>query len=331
MQAKHKRITISAHPRIHISLIGMNEGGYRVNGGLGFSIASPTMNMVFEVNDSFTIIDQRTNGFTEKELLRLTGFINRLCYSKKFSVKYKCIIEDGLIRSHVGFGSNTIVYMACVEAMFVLNNMDYSFEDIVNCSSRGGTSGIGINTYFNGGFVLDVGIPKELSNGFVPSSCILNSHQLPLVLRQSKLPNWNMGICIPNIKHKSEEQEQDFFKSNCPIDKKYVNEILYEAVYGITSSIIEQDFEIFCQSIDAIQKTKWKSMERNLYGKKLQVIDDELRKAGAKCVGMSSLGPLLYFFGENIPKIIEKMRTNFPDAICYKTSVNNTGRVIKYD
>ena len=36
-----KSITITTHPRIHITLIGMNNNGYRRHGGIGFSISDP--------------------------------------------------------------------------------------------------------------------------------------------------------------------------------------------------------------------------------------------------------------------------------------------------
>jgi hypothetical protein len=46
---------------------------------------------------------------------------------------------------------------------------------------------------------------------------------------------------------------------------------------------------------------------------------------------MSSLGPLLYFFGDNIGGIIERIERDALQVDCFKTSFNNTGRVVKYD
>lgn len=40
-------VKITAFPRIHISLIGMNANGHRINGGAGFAINSPELNFVF--------------------------------------------------------------------------------------------------------------------------------------------------------------------------------------------------------------------------------------------------------------------------------------------
>jgi predicted sugar kinase len=35
-------IEIHSFPRVHITLLSMHDGGYRVNGGLGFAIDKPT-------------------------------------------------------------------------------------------------------------------------------------------------------------------------------------------------------------------------------------------------------------------------------------------------
>lgn len=320
-------LTITAYPRIHISLIGMNKNGYRVNGGLGFSISAPTLSVLFEESDPFEVIDG-ANGLSDIERRRLIKVISMVAQNKGFVRKYKAYVDRGSMYSHIGLGSNTALYMAFVEALFIFNTNSYTKEEIVRYSTRGGTSGIGINTYFKGGFVFDIGIPSICTSGFKPSSCYTSAHRTPSTLFESSLPAWELGICIPNVSYKTEEDEKLFFKNNCPIDKRYVEDILYESVYGITAAVIDNDFDTFCASIDAIQKTKWKELERGIYGEQIINTDTLLRNAGARCVGMSSLGPLLYFFGANIEQIVDIIHMTLPEAICCKTSFNNSGRTI---
>ena len=131
--------------------------------------------------------------------------------------------------------------------------------------------------------------------------------------------------------HYFSDNEKVFFEKNCPIGQEAVENILYESVYGISSSLIENDFNTFCKSVDSIQETKWKSLERDLYGAELKVVESLIRKAGAKCVGMSSLGPLLYFFGEDIDSIIDRVNADLTGGKCYKTSFNNSCRILEYD
>ena len=54
----------------------MNRDGYRLNGGIGFSISSPTLDICFEEADTIDIIDLRKHGFTEDELHRIKCHIN---------------------------------------------------------------------------------------------------------------------------------------------------------------------------------------------------------------------------------------------------------------
>lgn len=325
-------LKIKTFPRIHITLIGMNRDGYRLNGGIGFSISSPTLDISFEEADTIDVIDQRKHGFTEDELLRLKCHINQVAKIQNFEKVFICIINEGIIQSHVGFGSNSMIYLACVEALFIQNQRDYSERDIVAQSGRGGTSGIGINTYFRGGFVFDTGVANHGIRTHAPSSDFVSKGcQLPLLVKSIELPLWDLGICIPQIVPKTEEEERRFFHTNCPIEKGDVEIILYESVYGVTSSLMENDFNAFCKSINIIQQTKWKSLERNLYGEAVTEVENVIRKNGARSVGMSSLGPLLYFFGDDIEDIVERVNHEITQCVCFKTTFNNLSRIVEYD
>ena len=323
---------IKAFPRIHITLIGMNREGYRINGGIGFSIASPTLKMRFEPAGEIRVLDKRRQGFSKNELTRLDNHLNKVMKDEYLAVGFHCVIEDCQIHSHFGFGTSTMAYLSCIEALLIINKREYTNDDIISLSGRGGTSGIGINTYFKGGFVFDTGVTNNTVRDLAPSSCFKSGDYLkPLIFKNIILPGWEMGICIPPIQNKTEDEEEAFFEKNCPIGQNAVESILYESVYGISSSLLEKDFNTFCKSLDSIQKTKWKSLERNLYGDELKKVESVIRKAGAKCVGMSSLGPLLYFFGEDIDGIVNRVNADLTGCKCYKTSFNNSGRILEYD
>ncbi|MBO7537788.1 MAG: hypothetical protein J6T44_00740 [Prevotella sp.] len=325
-------LKIKAFPRIHITLIGMNREGYRINGGIGFSIASPTLNMRFEPDGEIYVLDKRSQGFSKNELFRLNNHLNKLMKDEHLAEGFRCVIEESQIYSHYGFGTSTMVYLSCIEALLIKNKREYTNNDVVKLSGRGGTSGIGISTYFKGGFVFDTGVTNNTDRDLAPSSCFKgDDYRKPLIFKNISLPGWEMGICIPPIQNKTENEEKAFFDKSCPIGKVAVENILYESVYGISSSLLENDFNTFCKSVDSIQGTKWKSLERDLYGDELKVVESLIRKAGAKCVGLSSLGPLLYFFGEDIDGVVDRVNTDLIGGKCYKTSFNNSGRILEYD
>jgi len=324
------QLKIKSYHRIHISLIGMNNDGYRINGGVGFSISQPTLICSFNVSSDVEIIDERKNKFTLDEIERLRTTIQECRSTHKLKSAIKCTI-NGDSSPHSGLGSNTAIYLSCIEAILKLNNFRYDKKVLINLSKRGGTSGIGINTYFNGGFVFDLGIKSD-NNLLHPSSIGYRNGVIPTVLFNGNSPDWPIGFCIPKqIETKTEDEEINFFKKICPIDKSLVHEILYESTYGIAASIIEGDYKTFCNAVNKIQKTKWKLLERSLYGHRLIEIENALLKLGADCVGMSSLGPGLFFTGKNIEEIISGIELNFPSVECHNARMNNQGREITYD
>ncbi|EJT06504.1 beta-ribofuranosylaminobenzene 5'-phosphate synthase [Rhizobium sp. CCGE 510] len=82
-------------------------------------------------------------------------------------------------------------------------------------------------------------------------------------------------------------------------------------VYGTLAAVAENDLETFTESIEAIQRTVWKTAEWSWHGEQLKEVAAELRTAGARGVGMSSMGPSLYFDATHLeptklpPKIFE--------------------------
>jgi beta-ribofuranosylaminobenzene 5'-phosphate synthase len=328
-QHMNKKLIIQSFPRIHITLIGMNDDGYRINGGIGFSINPPSIHSHFVLSHSIEINDKREKKLTKDEIDKLYTILGNIRKEKKLVNGIFCDIESEIF-PHYGFGSSTSIYLSCIEALLYFNDISYTREEVIALSKRGGTSGIGINTYFDGGFIFDVGIKNE-NDLHEPSSIADRGGKKPLIIHKGEMPEWNIGVCIPcYLKNKSEQEEIDFFKQYCPVDKKDVIEILYEASYGITSAIIENDYNIFCRSINAIQLTRWKLLERSLYGKELIDLEQKIIQSGADCVGMSSLGPLLFFMGEKIDDIITILGKENPGIRCYKSKVNNQGRIIIY-
>lgn len=330
IKQNNRTITITSFPRVHISLIGMNSDGYRINGGVGFSISAPEIEIYYEESGDIIIVDERAMKFTNSEKKRLCDVLVEAKNKLSLKKKIRCTIR-GHSYPHYGLGSSTAIYMSCIEALFIINRKDYSRDDIITYSKRGGTSGIGVNTYFEGGFIFDIGI-KNVDQLFNPSSIADRGEKKPLVIYKSRLPDWEIGICVPKyIQNKSEQEEVDFFKMNTPIKKAFVGNILYEAIYGVTASIIENDYEVFCKSVTTIQSTQWKYLERLLYGEPLMELEQKIKLLGADCVGMSSLGPLLFFTGKNIKNIIKNISHDIPETICYNARFNNKGRIINYD
>ena len=319
-------LTILIKPRLHISLISMHANGYRVNGGIGFTLEEPKGLLKCSVSEKFEFNDSRDSPFSYSELKQLRIAVEETKSYLGLPNNISVTLEGGIL-THFGMGSGTAIRLGCLEALLSVNKKVCQANDLIFYSQRGGTSGIGIHTYFSGGFVFDIGIRNQ-RNEFLPSSRAQNPSP-PLVLQRIDMPNWNVGLCLPKtLKRKTQEEEVQFFRQTCPINAQESYKVLYHSLFGTYASLRENDFESFTKSIKEIQTCEWKDKERSEHGEGLIELERSLYDLGANCVGMSSLGPLLFFFAqdEKIKCIENGMKSQACDLIF--TSASNSGREI---
>jgi len=322
-------VVIEVNPRLHLTLIGMNKEGYRINGGVGFTVQEPSLRLHFSRSEGFALSDTRYSPFSRQEILRIKKIIDQ--EKRKIRARHNIRIEiKGEMPTHFGFGSSSATRLACLEALYLLNNKKPERERLVFSSGRGGTSGIGINVYFDGGLVIDLG-RKTKDFSYRPSQLSENRKKLPLMMQRIEMPKWEVGICIPNkIPHKSEKEEARFFRKTCPISSSEVYKTLYNVIYGLYSAVREKDKKTFCLALQSIQQCAWKLAERKQYGESLFRIEQKLYKCGAEAVGMSSLGPSLFFLAKDVKVVVEKMKTGIVDCKLLVTKPSNSGRNIIY-
>lgn len=318
-------ISIDIYPRIHITLLGMNDGGYRINGGVGFAVSGLHCCVSATCSPQFQVIDVRSNKDhqLEKQLINLlAGEKERLRLPHPISLTI-----SGGMPSHYGFGSGTAIRLASLEALHILNDSPVSQPDLISASKRGGTSGIGIHTYFDGGFVFDIGKPNK-GHQHLPSG-LVHPDQTPLCLGRQDMPDWNIGICIPTqIRPKTQQEELEFFGRTCPIKDDDVYETLYHVAYGLYPAVIEGDKDTFCRALRAIQSSAWKKAERQEYGDDLLRLEKQIYDLGADAVAMSSLGPALFFLADDVGQVVTRIREHSLACTSYATTPMNKGRQV---
>ena len=323
-----KTIKLVIRPRLHLGLISMHKGGIRKNGGIGFSTKNPSGTLIMIKAREFCFEDQRTIPFDSIEIIQLYHFVESVF--KKCSFDSHIHVElRGDLRTHAGMGSGTAVRLGILEGLFRINERQISRDVLVRKSERGGTSGIGINTYFSGGLVLDLGVPNN-NDEFVPSSLGFRP-PIPLNLPRVVMPNWPICLCVPrSIPTKSQKQEIEFFSRAAPIDAMDSYKAAYESIFGIYASAVEGDYRSFCRSISALQETAWKSKEWREYGSEIRELETKLLEFGASAVGLSSLGPLLYCFGGSATLDRIARAEEFLNCNVVKTIPCNSGRQIVF-
>ncbi|WP_289534522.1 beta-ribofuranosylaminobenzene 5'-phosphate synthase family protein [Pseudomonas sp. SO81] len=332
VQVKHmsRMIRISVPARLHVNLFDLSDCGYRQNGGVGFCVSGFDTVIDFKVSDEFAVIDRRDNGLSAAEIASLVDHLQELYRVNDLSKKVAVDILSGP-PPHSGFGTGTATKLACVEAAFLINNIKVNQEQLVSASGRGGTSGVGINTYFHGGLSVDFGI-KASGLSLAPSSARTSPLAKPLQLLNIKLPtSWKFGVIVfLGARGVSAKDEIDFFNRTCPVSQQSVHASIYHAVSGMACAALENDYLTFGASVSAIQMTEWKRAEWAIQPSLVCSLRDKLKDSGAESVGLSSFGPALYFLASDVGNVIDKI--DLPNSyIAMCCSPNNSGREIKLD
>lgn len=322
-----REVHVEVYPRVHLGLISMHEDAPRANGGIGFAVEGPAASIFARRAERFSLRDDRSIPMAADELIELASVAKAFAELQGVSQDIALQI-DGNMRTHVGMGSATAIRLGVVECIALLNGLQLSADALVAASRRGGTSGVGINTYFKGRLVCDLG-KRYVSNAYVPSSRATPIN-IPLTLPTLDMGSWPMLFAVPRtIVPKTQAEESSFFERTTPLPKAASFEACYIALFQIYAAAVEQDYAAFCHGVNEIQNTSWKKAERDEYGNFLRNLNDKLESAGADCVGMSSLGPMLFCFArrERLPSL-SKIAEEF-DCDTYQTMPRNDGRTVK--
>ncbi len=325
VRASQGSVTITASARLHLGLISMHSSGLRKNGGVGFSIEAPSVTVEVSPSSDLIIKDERSQGLVESELNLLTEAVAQTLREVRSDPAE--VVISGSMLTHVGVGSKTAIQLSIIEAISVLRGLSLSRAQLIGLSGRGGTSGVGISSYFTGGLILDLGHLNDRLP-FTPSSQGRASNS-PTALPMLTMPSWPLCICVPlDIRPKTQEEEIEFFSRTTPLAASDSYRACYEAVFGIYGSVKDGNYAAFCEAIDLMQDTTWKRLESREYGAPLQRLKSEVQRLGVDCVGMSSLGPALFCFAS--PSVLESLVQAQASLNCrvFCTQPNNSGRVL---
>jgi beta-ribofuranosylaminobenzene 5'-phosphate synthase len=304
----------------------MHNCSYRKNGGIGLGVdtgctlvAKDSLKTTIKVNGTCNDLNK---------IADIEALVESISLAREFCNKTEIII-DGDIYFHSGLGAGTAITLACIEAAFLINEVDYDVDEIKALSGRGGTSGIGVNSYFSGGFILDLG--HEASNTKHEPSHFVTNHNLPISLNKVPFNFNNLFYLLPlesPLVHG--ECEKEFFNKNTPIDIQNVYETCYLSIFGVLASVIEGNLNKFSESIDAIQNTAWKALEIKRAGNTVKSLIHELKELKSLSVGMSSLGHGIFFILNDI-NYLDKVKDLALKESCklIPLTPSNNGRVIK--
>jgi beta-ribofuranosylaminobenzene 5'-phosphate synthase len=284
-------LILRSFPRIHVCLLDLSGATGRKNGGAGFTLDGlPT---VIKVKESFATTVSIVGNDTE--LSEATGrllerFGKRLARQLTFSLE---IIPPTL---HVGLGSKTAVLLAILEGLNQTFGLKLEPSELQSISGRGGTSGVGINTFFSGGFVVDGGHPQDDLGVFRPSSAHAHGICVPPVMIRINIPShWRFHLFVPpkGLKRFAED-ELAFFKANTPLPAAEVFESIAIVYHNVVPAVMQGDIKLLKAAISAVSSVGFKLREIESQGTAVRSLIKALEVYPDSAVGMSSMGPLVY-------------------------------------
>jgi beta-ribofuranosylaminobenzene 5'-phosphate synthase len=286
------RIVIVTTPsRLHLGLIDLNGSIGRVDGSVGLAIQSPSC--VLEATFSEHLRVEAADSVRQ----RVEPLVARL--QREWGVGNAELRFRETIPEHYGFGSGTQTTLAVITALSRLYDVPLQKEEIARLSGRGGTSGIGVYAFFEGGFLVDGGhrFPQSKA-AFLPSAASSNAGVGPLLFRRD-FPDWEIVLVVPDARRVSGEEEVRLFQTRCPLSRASAERICHRLVMGVLPALAEENLNAFGKALESFQKVGWKQIEIAAQDKSIRQTMRFLRERGASGVAMSSWGPVVIGFYES--------------------------------
>ena len=305
-----KQVNIETNSRLHLGFINLNSSTPYVYGGAGLTISGhPT---IVNIKKCKQFESNLPKDITKKILTFLKK--NHL----SILIRIECIHRP---ENHIGLGTGTQLTLSIEE----LITKFYALKVKANIFNRRFRSGIGLNSYVKGGFIIDAP-KKDLSQN--------------KTVFHSKFPQaWKAILLFDNQKKGLHgKSEKKFFANNSShnLRMKLSDITLNELI----PSIIYEDFNIFAKSLTKFQKlnaTFYSKVQKSIYlSNDINKIIKKISKKFTVGCGQSSWGPTSYIFvnsKNDLNEILPILDTSISmyNNLSYEVvSAKNNGRKLTY-
>jgi beta-ribofuranosylaminobenzene 5'-phosphate synthase len=311
-------LIVETPSRLHITLIDLNGVHGRIDGGVGLTIDDPCLQIEAESADGgistiFSNQSQMIPGLVEDYSKKIEMATSRVIHAMNYTEGFEFRV-DAAYPPHSGLGSGTQLSLAVAKLITELNGDKLNAHELAKIVGRGGTSGIGVESFENGGFIIDGGHSVSDKSSFLPSSASPASPP-PIITRYSFPEDWKIILTIPDVERGvSGSKEIDAFQKHCPIKLEEVERLSHLILMKLMPAVVESDLDSFGSAINSIQDTGFKKIENKLQNAHIRRIMEELRNSGAAGVGMSSFGPTIYSVTDtNVKDVIMEAKNSIKD------------------
>ena len=136
-------------------------------------------------------------GVVEDYRVKIEGSARKVIESLKIDDGFKFTVNS-TYPSHSGLGSGTQLSLAVAKLITMMDGREMTAYDLAKIVGRGGTSGIGVESFENGGFIVDGGHKSSEKPNFLPSSAS-NASPAPIIARYNFPLDWKIIILVPNV------------------------------------------------------------------------------------------------------------------------------------
>jgi beta-ribofuranosylaminobenzene 5'-phosphate synthase len=279
----------------------------RKYGGGGFSISGPSIVVQAIRSQRPEIVDQGL--LDDAAVSDLAAALRRLRNSLPSAKAQIRILR--MVPQHVGLGSKTALVLAALKAIDIECQLGLTPEVLQRISRRGGTSGIGVNTFFEGGFLIDGGHDATLSRGFGPSSTRRRFNPPPCIFRCSIPDNWRFHLLLPCSKRYTAKDEVRFFDRNTPLPRAEVFRSVATMYHSVLPAVRSGNLELLKTAIFELHRSGFKSREVRGQSPGVRRLLRLLSDSVAYPVGLSSMGPLIYVIASELdvsaPSVVKRI------------------------
>jgi beta-ribofuranosylaminobenzene 5'-phosphate synthase len=283
---------IIGYPRIHLGLLDLGAATPRLYGGAGAALDGPETTVTVE-DASRSLVTVESPDDSSGIIEAISAALARLGAYARREIRLDVRLVTAA-PSHIGLGTKTTSVLAALVAASAHLELAVTEGEIQLLSRRAGTSGVGIHTFFSGGYVLDGGHRAPIERRYTPSSIGAPS-RIPPALVKIRMPDqWVVSLILPAGRRFFGQQEADFFNANTPLKLRDVERSIAIALMGMTSAVAEADLPAFAEAVAVQQSVGFKAREITAQS---DDVADALRSLGAiegVAVGMSSMGPLVF-------------------------------------
>jgi beta-ribofuranosylaminobenzene 5'-phosphate synthase len=197
----------------------------------------------------------------------------------------------------VGLGSKTALVLGVLKASDLALGLNLGRDVLQKLSGRGGTSGIGVNAFFSGGYLADCGHPISKTSRFAPSSRRSEFVVPPVSCRLGIPTDWRFHLILLPGRRLTSRTEMKFFRQNTPIPDAEVLSSMAAVYHGVIPAVLSGDIDLLKEALRDVRSTGFKARElRNQADPVKDFIKDADDRTGL-ALGMSSLGPLIFAIG----------------------------------